>query len=116
MVLHTLTPPTGPLIDYTSEPTVKVLTAEFGDGHIQATPDGVNSVRYSHAFSWTLPKADIDAMDAFLKERAGAFPFLFRPPWGAAGTTQRFLCKKWSRARVSPLIHTLTATFEEDFG
>ena len=109
-----LIPWTGPNADYTSEPTVKVLKTEFGDGYIQRAPDGINNVRYSHQLSWTGPKDKVDLIERFLAARLGAETFAWQAP-SLAGAVGYFVCEKWSRSRLSPQIHTLQVTFDEVF-
>ncbi|NRD64769.1 phage tail protein [Corallococcus exiguus] len=70
----------------------RVRKAQFGEGYTQRSMDGLNPVlrRWALQFS-NLTKVDADALEAFLRARAGVEPFEFvtpDTPW--AVTAQSF--------------------------
>ncbi len=92
-------------------PEVDVM--QFGDGYTQTSaslPTHITA-RYRARFT-NRALADIDAIDAFLTERAGHKTFTFTAPGEAAPRT--WTCEDWSRERVDDDVHSLTAVFEEE--
>lgn len=91
----------------------RVLEAQFGDGYAQRSGDGLNAVEQSTQATFHGTVSVIDAAADFLKARAGHTPFFYKPLGEA--TAKKFVCKKWTRSKVSPETHLLRCAFEEDF-
>jgi phage-related protein len=111
MTLPTFTPP----IRQTStsvKDEFKILSAEFGDGYTQETPDGLNSVRKVASLKWdSLTESQADAIENALRGYGGANPFYYT----LRGDTQRkWKCKDVSRTYDS--LNTVSAEFREYFG
>ena len=112
MTIPTFLPPTPPSPGGTRKPQVNVLRAEFGDGYSQARPKGLRHVRRVVTLRWdALSFAEVEAIEAFLTERAGWQAFAYRP-FGFAETV-RWTCSDWESEHVPPW--RLTATLMEDF-
>jgi phage-related protein len=99
---------------YSSAATAKprVLTAQYGDGYSQRTPDGLNSLPYS----WDLifiEQTTISQILPFLNAQLGATAFYWTPPrW----TTQiKVICQKWSSPINDFGVTRVLATFEQVF-
>jgi phage-related protein len=90
-----------------------VRTSPFGDGYQQRVPDGINTIKRAWSLRFTRVTADIDAIENFLKARAGAEAFDWMPPAGAAG---KWLCPEWARNAADRDAQEITATFTEIFG
>lgn len=94
--------------------TPKVRKIQFGDGYEQRVRDGMNnlpevwSVRFVNR-----PIEEIDEIDDFLRNLAGADSFDWTPP--RASEARKFKCESWQRAIDHPTIDSLSATFTEVF-
>jgi phage-related protein len=73
--------------------TAKVLENEFGDGYTQRAADGINNVKETWELSWkNLTTPEKEALDNFLRERAGFRAFA----WRAFGAPPKaYSCKTW---------------------
>lgn len=92
-------------------PDVDVMP--FGDGYVQTSttlPTHITA-RYRARFTHRA-KADIDAIDAFLTERAGHKTFTFTAPGETDPRT--WTCQAWDRERIDEDVHSLNALFEEE--
>ena len=94
---------------------VRVQETRFGDGYVQASPDGINTLtqRWDLVFE-EVDDAIADAIVAFWRARNGVELFDWTPIWGG-NTPIRVVCKGWRRVRVALGISTLTATFERRY-
>ena len=113
----TFTPPVAPSTDLTAQTTARVNEAGFGDGYVQRTPDGLNSLDQTVSLQWadTLTKAQVTEIRQFFEAKLGATPFFYQLPDEDA--PRKWVCKTWSRAyQRHPLgLYTLRAEFTEDF-
>ena len=91
----------------------KVNRAVFGDGYEQRIRDGINAKIRAWNITFMKSSADIDTIEAFLSNEAGAGSFDWTPPRGAIG---KWVCDSWKRDIPNPAFDTLTATFREVFG
>jgi phage-related protein len=92
----------------------RVNSVKFGDGYEQRVADGINSIIEDWSLSFTLrTKAEINAIDAFLRARKGVENFDWTTP---AGQLKKFVCRKWSVSYFHDGNASLSATFEQDFG
>ena len=104
----------SPSPEGTSEDTATIVrNAQFGDGYSQRVKDGINSTRRTWTVNFALPKASMNAIDAFLRARAGTEAFTWTPPYGGVG---QWTCEGWRKAPAGNLEYTLSATFKEEFG
>jgi len=92
----------------TITPTVKVI--KFGDGYEQRQGTGINRQPRKLALSFKRPKAEIEAIDAFLKARGSIDAFNYTHPGQTIGV---FVCREWTRTNVALGVDSLSATFEE---
>lgn len=73
----------------------RVLTAQFGNGYNQRTPDGVNNV----IETWNIQSIPTSATDmativSFLSGKYGTTAFLWTPP--GASSALKWICKNYS--------------------
>jgi phage-related protein len=116
-VTDTFTPAVAPSIGGSVDVNARTNEAPFGDGYVQAQPDGLNSIGQAWSLRWnnTLTKAQLGTILTFFTTKAGATPFLYTLPY--EDTPRKWRCKKWTPMMdVAPLYYGLTAEFTEDFG
>ena len=100
------------------ETTAAVSEVKFGDGYTQRIRRGINTVSQT----WTVtfgnrPSAVVDAMEAFLKQHAGALYFLW-PDHNDPEDPMKYIkvtCEKWRRQFTAPYHDTLTMTLVQVF-
>ena len=93
----------------------RVLAAQFGDGYQQMAGDGINNELEKWALNFSnRPKAQVDAIRAFLVARAGVESFYWTPPGETAlSPPKRWLCKNgFERNRVSPTAYNISFEIE----
>lgn len=91
----------------------KVDTASFGDGYEQRAAKGLNNVVETVGVSFTLrTRAEIDAIDAFLRARRGVTNFTFSV---AGAAERRYTCASWSPNYEHDGDCSLSAEFKRDF-
>lgn len=92
--------------------TLRVRSAQFGDGYGQRVADGLNNRSTSYQLTFVRDAATITAIVAFLDAHAGATAFywtpLLRPP-------ALFTCQKYSEPVKDGGVYTLTVTFDQTF-
>jgi phage-related protein len=76
----------------------RIVSAPFGDGYVQTSPDGLNPI----AQEWQLRFAGVsdaagNEMMAFLRERGGWQSFDWAPRWATA--LIKVKCPEWSRSQ-----------------
>lgn len=111
MAFPTFNPPVRQSKGTTISPTIKILSAEFGDGYTQESPDGINHIRDSVDLVWdTLLPEDAIAIETFLRGQKGTNPF-----WYDVDELdhRKWTCKVWKRTRDE--VHSFSATFVESF-
>lgn len=94
----------------TITPTVKVI--KFGDGYEQRQGSGINRQKRRYALTFKRPKAEIEAIDAFLKARGAIEAFTYTHSGQSAG---QFVCREWTRTDIAKGVDGLSVTFEEVF-
>ena len=94
----------------TVTPTVKVI--KFGDGYEQRQGTGINRQPRKLALTFKRPKAEIEAIDAFLKARGAIEAFTYTHSGQSAG---QFVCREWTRTNIAKGVDGLSGTFEEVF-
>jgi phage-related protein len=102
------------------ETTPRVLRAQFGDGYMQETGDGINAMLRNwdlifdpiHATTGTVPT--LQMLHAFLSAQKGYLKFQWTqpPPYDTEGP-QYFICPMWTFTYQSGLITGLRARFEQ---
>lgn len=93
--------------------TARLNTSSFGDGYKQRVADGINFKGRKWALNFVRPKAQIDAIEAFIEANV-ASAFDWTDPDGLTG---RWTCDSWTRSPQGTLeAASLTATFEQAFG
>jgi phage-related protein len=92
----------------TITPTVKVI--KFGDGYEQRQGTGINRQPRKLTLTFKRPKAEIEAIDAFLKARGAIEAFTYTH---SGQSTGQFVCREWTRTNIAKGVDGLSATFEE---
>jgi len=89
----------------------RVLTAQFGDGYRQDSPDGLNADLQALELTFEdIYAVDALAMRAFLKARGAAEAFLFVT---LLGETIKVKCAKWDVKPAKKNRLTITCTFKQ---
>lgn len=91
----------------------RVKGIAFGDGYEQRVGDGINTVIESWSPNFTLrTRAEINAIDAFLRLHGGVLSFDWLSP---GGIMKRFKCPTWSPVYNHDGDCSLSATFQQVF-
>ena len=93
--------------------TTNVREIKFGSNYTQRTADGINNVKQSWQLEWVGTVAQIDELDNFLAARGGWDSFDWTPP--NQSTSLKWTCDQWVRSHYADGVHSLTATFEQQF-
>lgn len=90
--------------------TPNVNKSAFGEGYVQRSANGINSVAEKWSLSFTIrTKAEVLAMVAMLRAAKGVSNFDFIAP---DGVDAKFTCDSWSDVYYHQGNASLTATFE----
>ncbi|WP_223429964.1 phage tail protein [Pseudomonas sp. GL-B-26] len=92
----------------TIAPTVKVI--KFGDNYEQRQGTGINRQPRKYSLTFKRPKAEIDAIDAFLGARGAIEAFNYTHSGQSIGV---FVCREWTRTNIAKGIDGLSVIFEE---
>lgn len=95
------------------ESAAKVRKVQFGDGYSQRSGDGINGVSQSWRLTFRGSTAEMAAIAAFLKSKAGVSSFTFTPE--STQLEGRYTCLSWSRTKEAKGIDSINATFEQVF-
>lgn len=87
----------------------RVVSAKFGDGYEQRSPDGINTILETWVLKFDRSGADIDAIRAFLKARGGYQAFQWANPYNV---TNAYICREWKIVKEIGK-SVLTCTFEQ---
>ncbi len=110
MAFVTFAPPVRQSPGTKNTPEVKILEAQFGEGYIQSSPDGSNSVREVVSVTWdVLLEAQAETIYTFLMAHV-TVPFKYAL---TGNTTKNWTAKDVSRLWDTP--NTITATFRQSF-
>ena len=110
------------MAEFTWRPTVgaqadtepRLLEAKFGDGYVQAVPNGINFMPETWDLTFNnLTDATALAIDTFLRAQGGYITFDWKTP---RGVLLKFRCKRWSTVYKEEDQSTVTATFVQVFG
>mgnify|MGYP000020558710 CR=1 FL=1 len=99
-----------------SEENVNIsgIVAQFGDGYIQRSASGINTVKPVWNVVFNVDDTDATAIIAFLKARKGIESFDWTPPGEPSG---KFISGTFKRRYASALdINVVSATFVRVFG
>jgi phage-related protein len=80
-----ITPPTftyGPNEAPTGTTTYRILKAQFGDGYMQASADGINNTYDTWSLVFAGGAADVSPVKVFLDALQGYLPFYWTAPLG----------------------------------
>jgi phage-related protein len=94
----------------TITPTVKVI--KFGDGYEQRQGTGINRQPRKLALTFKRLKAEIEAIDAFLKARGAIESFDYTH---SGQSTGKYVCREWVRTNIAKGVDGLSMTFDEVF-
>ncbi len=96
-------------------PKVNIVSADFGDGYSQRTPEGLNYIKDNWNVPWNaLPNSEAQTLIGFLKAHY-ALPFLWTPPREAVA--KKFICTQlsYSPTNDSQDYTDVSASFEQVF-
>jgi len=91
----------------------RILRADFGDGYVQRTSDGINTQKDMWTLEWTLNATDATTLINFFIARDGYDSFDWTPI--GESTSKKFICPQWSKSFLSEQVIVINATFEEVF-
>ena len=84
--------------------------ATFGDGYTARAPKGINNEEVEVSLTWNrISLAEADAIENFFRSMRGTVPFWYTLPF--TNNTRQFICKTYTRTRVTGLLDTIKATF-----
>lgn len=101
-----------PRVDPTGTTTLRVRTAQFGDGYKQTVADGINNKMQTWPLSFVGKSAKITPIRDFLDARMGFQAFYWTPPLGAQGL---YKCASYTLHPLGAGNYELTCTFEQSF-
>ena len=73
----------------------RVVTAKFGDGYEQRSPDGLNAILRNYQLSFRQNRSEAKLLEQFFIDRSGVRSFLWTPP--DTGVQGRYLCRQWQK-------------------
>lgn len=92
----------------------KIRRAAFGDGYIQRSGDGINSVRDVFTLmAKNVTPAQAETIQAFMRARRGYEAFFWTPT--DESEPRKFICTKWDNELSDFGARTVKLTFEEVF-
>lgn len=90
-----------------------VNKSKFGDGYVQRSSDGINSVGHDLKLNFTVrTRVDIDAIDAYLTLQKGVTSFYYTV---LGGTALRYTCDAWDTNYMHDGDASLSCTFTRVF-
>lgn len=93
-----------------------VNSTKLGDGYEVRSPIGLNAVVDTYTVSFTGPwPTKTGQIDAFLRGKLGALPFLWRAPTDDPGVYHTYVCRKWSKTHIAGNVFQLDCAFERVF-
>jgi phage-related protein len=96
----------------TGTTTLRVLTAQFGDGYKQTAADGLNNKVQSWPLTFTGTSAKLTPIRDFLDARGGYQSFLWTPP---LGTQALFKSATYAMRHLGGDAYEISTTFEQSF-
>lgn len=114
MTIEVFDPDPPPSPGTSRKPEMKLLTAEFGDGYSQISPDGINHLRKTMRFKWELLTTSQErAIDAFLTRHGGHLPFYYAPSDETVSIL--WTCQEWESRVLENGFREMDATFKQSF-
>lgn len=100
--------------DYSSSVSKKprIKKMQFGDGYEQRLSDGINTNPEEWSLTFKRSPSQITAIDNFLSQREGLYPFKWTTP---KGVELVFACEDWNIVEDDSGWKTLTAKFVQKF-
>lgn len=92
--------------------TLRVRTAQFGDGYKQSVADGINNKVQSWPMRFIGTATRIAQIRDFLDRHAGYKSFYWTPPLGVQGL---YRAPKYTPAVEAVGVYSITVTFEQAF-
>lgn len=92
--------------------TLRVRTAQMGDGYSQEVGDGINAKVQSWPLIFVGSKAEMLPIVAFLDAHAGYIGFNWTPPLGVQGL---YKAPTYAMSPVGGGVYTINVTFQEKF-
>jgi phage-related protein len=90
----------------------RIRAAQFGDGYVQRTPDGINSMLASFSLEITnMTRAEALTVCNFFAQQGGYIPFWFKAPGDSAN--KKWICTEWTRADQGARAADVRATLVE---
>jgi phage-related protein len=115
MALQTFSPGRNPNLGMAYQQRPRVLSAAFGDGYVQRTADGLNTMPRSYRLEWApCTPAEADYIIGFFETHGGVTPFWWTSP--RDGSPRKYTCPEWERTEPQWNASGVSATFVEDFG
>lgn len=112
MTLETFTPSIAPSPGNEITNEVSIHEASFGDGYTQASPNGLNHMRYELTLRWAgITPDQLEELDGFFRRHGGIRPFVYAA-FGIAGEKQ-WTCREWGTITTAPL--SFRAKLRQDF-
>lgn len=101
-----------PRINAEAETNFRVRKAQFGDGYVQVSGDGLNTKNQEWTLNFTGNESYILSIRDFLDRHAGTKAFQWTPPLGTAGL---YRCEKYKPVGLGAAKFNLEATFTQAF-
>lgn len=110
MTLETFT--WSPRVNPTQTVSMRVRKAQFGDGYIQASGDGINTRSQEWDLNFVGTESYIEEIKAFLDSHEGYRAFQWKPPLEPLGL---YRCEQYKPTPMGGGNFALTATFLQAF-
>ena len=102
-------------IDYSD--TYRTLTAKFGDGYEQFSPDGINTKETTYTLKWTiLSLSDYNTLVAYLDTQTPSVAFNWTDPNTQTVKVVRFLQDSFSASRDPNIWVNVSIKFKSAYG
>ena len=93
-----------------------VRSIKFGSGYEQRATFGINQNPKVYELQFKVTENEANTIEAFLDEQEGKESFSFNYTiFSSTDTSNKFICRTWSRTMPTINGASITATFEEVF-
>lgn len=114
MALEVFNPPLPPSPGTGDRPQINILKAQFGDGYVQHTRNGINHIRRVLTLEWkNLDPDSAEEILEFFVRQGGDTSFWYTP--SDEGVPLRWTCQDWRDKRENNGLRTIQATLEQSF-
>ena len=96
-----------------SAPAVRSI--KFGSGYEQRATFGINQNPKIYEALYKLTAADADKIEQFLDDKDGVTSFTLPALFPGQVTTDKFVCRSWTRTVPTDGVASITVTFEQVF-